>query len=100
LTNLTNFECDQKIINYNLVKIKIQRLIIFFIRNILKNKNITLFEQFQNIYNRKIVETFSKSIPLNAHTYTTVHFSGLVQALQQKVAGLDYIDLKQVASLI
>ena len=49
--------------------------------NKIKNKNITLLEQFQN-------QIEAKSIPLT-HIYMTAHFPGLVQALQYKVTVLN-----------
>jgi hypothetical protein len=44
----------------------------------IKNKNITLSEQFQNP-----IEKGNVDVP--THKYMTVHFSGLILALQWKV---------------
>ena len=51
--------------------------------NIMEKKNTPLSGQIQT---QSIVETEVKSIYLT-HTYITTQFRGLVQALQQKVAG-------------
>ena len=70
-------------------------MINFFLLTI-KKKNIALYEQFQNI-----TESRRNICKINTPTHiTTDHVPGFVQALQWTVAGLDYIDLKQVSSLI
>ena len=50
----------------------------------MKNKNTTSSEPK---YNREIIETETKFIPLT-HIYMTVHFPGVVHELQLKMAGL------------
>jgi hypothetical protein len=51
-----------------------------------QNQNTTMLEQFQNPTSELYKE--AKSIPLT-HKYTTAHFPGLVQALHQKVGGIN-----------
>jgi len=53
----------------------------------MKNKKYHTAGRFPKS-NRKIVKE-AKSIPLT-HKYMTAHFPDLVQALQSKVAGLNY----------
>ena len=59
-----------------------------FIREKRPKKNTQLSEQVQNLIGKS--EIGAKLIPLT-HIYMTSHFPGLVQALQLKIMGLNYM---------
>ena len=96
--SLNNFSCVMLILNYRIyynISIYVYHCIYFGIRYYISGKcpclnkmggNTTLLEQFQNQISKS--QKYAKSIPL-IHKYITDHFPDLIQALQQKVTGLN-----------